>query len=84
MLRWEKEDISLCLRFVARKCLRRSEPNQNDRPFVGGFRVVQDILSDDLYKLLPLNRPLRRAESTRFEMKTVNERHSFEDPINVA
>ena len=76
--------LSLCLYFVARKRLRKSKPNQNNRPFVAGFRMLRDIVSHDLHQFFSLKRLLRRAESARFEMQVVNERHGFENPINVA
>jgi len=45
--------------------------------------MLPNILSDDLYKLLSLNRLLRRAESVPL-MQVVCKRHAFKDPINVA
>ena len=65
--------VSGCLPFVAGKCLRKSEPCQNNCPFVAGFRVVRDIFSDDLYKFVPLNRLLWRAESAWLEMQSLSE-----------
>ena len=64
--------------------MRKSGPNQNNRPFVAGFRMIRDILSDNLHELLPLNRLLGCAKSPRLELQVVNHRHGLEDPINVA
>ena len=74
----------LGLLFVARKCFGKSEPNENNGSFVAAFRMVCDILPDDLYKFLSLNRLLRRAESVRPYMRVFYKRQAFEDPINVA
>ena len=64
--------------------MRKSGTNQNNRPFVAGFRMIRDVLSDNLHELFPLDRLLRRAKSPRLEMQVVNPRHGLEDPINVA
>jgi len=46
--------------------------------------MIGDILSDDLSEFLSFNWLRRCAKSAGLEMKVVNKRHGFADPINIA
>ena len=64
--------------------MRKSPSNQNNRPFVAGFRMLRDILSDNSHELFPLNRLIGSAKSLLLELPIFNQKHSLEDPIDVA
>jgi hypothetical protein len=85
--RWPREQhLPDQIAFIsnARKRPGESDPNQDNRTFFAGFRMTLDILSDDLDEFLPFYRSSRGAKFPRLQFQIVNERHGFEDPINVA
>ena len=62
----------------------RKRPKQVQLSVVASFRMIGDILSDDLSEFLSFNWLRRCAKSAGLEMKVVNKRHGFADPINIA